>query len=447
MKKNNLILTFLLLLTATFSKAQIGTLTGKGMNVCADFSFSICAPQVITPLAYGTEGYRCDNMNNHTYISFNPQGSTWRVEELSWNFEPFGTNATVSGIDPSGATISHVFTPGQVLKPFAYTTIASIDYVTFYINNAAIGSGFTVKKANFQISLNAAAPSASFLLGISNSTLQGSSTFTGTQTWKVYSISSGISGAYTLVATYNTPTFTYNMTGTATCYYVTHTIVTPCGEICEAQIICETSCDEQSCNLTPPTGLNATRVGNQDKFTWNPVPGAVSYTLVIIPNDPKCCGGEAINDPIEIPNILTPDYIMSVDEDFPCYSWRVIAICPLGEASSEVRCSPSEERSSMGKRTLTSDDQTTLADKSAVNVYPNPTKGMISFEINTVKEEVCNITITDLAGKKLESFNNMKTKNNKLTVNWNTEALDQGEYLVKIVTLDNQTFVKKFIKE
>ena len=72
---------------------------------------------------------------------------------------------------------------------------------------------------------------------------------------------------------------------------------------------------------------------------------------------------------------------------------------------------------------------------------------MISFELKTEKEDVYTVTITDLAGKKIESFEQMKTNNKQLRITWDTTSLVAGEYLVTIVNSANEIMVKKFIKE
>ena len=86
-------------------------------------------------------------------------------------------------------------------------------------------------------------------------------------------------------------------------------------------------------------------------------------------------------------------------------------------------------------------------ESSRLTIYPNPTNGMISFEVKTEKEDVYTITITDLAGKKIESFEQMKTNNKQLRITWDTTSLVAGEYLVTIVNSANEIMVKKFIKE
>jgi hypothetical protein len=363
------------------------------------------------------------------------------------NLYPFETNITKLFENNSPTPV--VFQPSKTyrvrIKSSGSCSLALDKYFTYKCCASSIDASFWGKISNGQLSVS-------------------SPTIKGTHEWKVYSIANGITGQYTLLSSYTTPSFLFDLTGTSTCYYVTHSIKTPCGDACAAQIICKTDCDEKECNLASPTGLTVNHVnGRIDLLTWTPVPMAVSYTVEVTPNDPRCCGGggNSISAPFVFSNISSAAYELNVGAGgiggevmVGCYSWRVIATCPDGgSVSSGFKCSGGDGIGSgggnneMGKRALTTGEDATVVGKSAVNVFPNPTKGMISFEISTTKEEVCNITITDLAGKKIESFENMKTSNKKLSINWNAAALSQGEYLVKIVTSDNQLFVKKFIKE
>lgn len=446
MKKNNLFLALLFLIFANLCRAQIGTITGKGMSICQDYSFTVCPPQVITPDSYGTEKYLCDNNNYHGYIAFVPQGSGWRVEILSWKFVASGTGATISGIDPAGNTITHTFAAGDILKPSAYTTISGVDYVTFQINGLPIGSGFTVKKTNFQIALTASAQLASFLLGTTSTGLQGSSTASGSHTWTVYRANACNVSPYTLLGTFNTQTFSIDSPGP--CYYVIHKLVTSCGEICAAQFTCASACEEKVCNLMVPSGLSIRKEGLKDILTWIAVSGATSYAIEININDPACCDGEKLSSsPIIIQPIHTNSYALDftslgIDPDkVKCYSWRVIAYCPDGGKSmSGFQCS-SESISgrSMGINVK-------KLENIQVNVYPNPAKGLISIEIINNNTDY-SIDILDITGKRIKAFDKIKSSDNKSNIKWNTDSLSQGEYLIKITTSDNQVFFKKFIKE
>ncbi len=211
------------------------------------------------------------------------------------------------------------------------------------------------------------------------------------------------------------------------------------------------------CTISVPTNLNFD--ASTGMFTWDPVAGASHYFIEVTLNDIRCCPpispeGSASANASKIIYSGTNSHKLNFLVDlggqvFRCFSWRVIAVCPNGtRSSSELKCvswGPYEGHG-FGK-TSTPNTGKGVTEIANVNIFPNPTKGMISFEIVTQKEEVCNVSITDLTGKEIESFTNMRTSNKKLSISWNSSLLSQGEYLVKITTSDNQIFVKKFIKE
>lgn len=82
-----------------------------------------------------------------------------------------------------------------------------------------------------------------------------------------------------------------------------------------------------------------------------------------------------------------------------------------------------------------------------LDVFPNPTNGMVSFEITTQEEEALSIFIFDINGKCVQTLSNVQTKDKKGIVTWNTESLSSGTYLVKVVTASNQEMNKKMIIE
>lgn len=145
------------------------------------------------------------------------------------------------------------------------------------------------------------------------------------------------------------------MEGNCECYFITHTSSNECGEQCDAQSICNFECGEMECALSAPTGLDMTHVNaTHDQFYWNPVPGAVSYVLVLTLGDPACCGtqgGPAQQAPpvvtfpvsynFEVVDLSQLPWQLIVDGEPYCYSWYVYAVCANGTTSmaSEVKCS------------------------------------------------------------------------------------------------------------
>lgn len=152
MKKTVTISIILCFIHFTSLKAQVGTLTGWGMSVCQQFSFTVCPGEIIKPFDYGAQGSLCD-LAVMPDVSFVNQGPQWRVAQHNWNFASQGSGAQISGIDQSNSLIVWSFNVGDVLSPSVYNVVNAIEYITFSINNSAIP--FTVRKDNFQIQLTA----------------------------------------------------------------------------------------------------------------------------------------------------------------------------------------------------------------------------------------------------------------------------------------------------
>lgn len=143
MKKAYLFL--LLFFKLSLSFAQVGTLTGTGMSICNLYSFSVCPTQTITPLNYGSQGYACSNTTQPD-VSFNIQGSSWRVMKYNWFFSAT-VAGQVRGYDNTGALQSFTFAATNTITPLSY----SGTYVQFAINGTSTGP--LMSQANFSISV------------------------------------------------------------------------------------------------------------------------------------------------------------------------------------------------------------------------------------------------------------------------------------------------------
>ncbi|MGL5891546.1 MAG: T9SS type A sorting domain-containing protein [Bacteroidia bacterium] len=251
--------------------AQTGTLTGWGMSICNQYSFTVCPGTVITPLNYNSQNFVCTS-RRHEDISFVNMGSSWRVEINTWDFVPTLTGATVTGTDISNSPVSLSLGAGDVLEPASYTVVGPTTYVMFDINNVSTGIWFD--RNNFQIALTAPSP-ASFSLSITNTGVSGTSAAAGTHVWDVYSAPNGIGGPYTLLGTYNTASFSH--VGTATCYYVVHTVTTAqCGSSCQAQTICRAECPSGN-----PDGKIASPATNNANIEVFPNPASAMVSIDI----------------------------------------------------------------------------------------------------------------------------------------------------------------------
>lgn len=135
-------------------KAQLGVLTGSGMATCAEYSFSICPNQTITPLNYMTEHFVCNGQSTIS-VAFVNQGNGWRVAEHSWRFVATGSSAIISGIGTNLLPTSLTFNQGLTLSPINYFTSGGNSYVTFQVNTTPFPTQITLNKTNFNISLTA----------------------------------------------------------------------------------------------------------------------------------------------------------------------------------------------------------------------------------------------------------------------------------------------------
>ena len=147
--KEKKVFLFFLILFSFFSRtsvAQVGTLTGTGMSICNQYSFSICPTQTITPFNYGSQNYSCNNTTLPD-VSFNIMGSGWRVMINSWFFVAT-VNGQLKGYDNSGALQTIPFLATNTITPLSY----SGNFVQFAINGVA--SGTLLNSTTFSISIN-----------------------------------------------------------------------------------------------------------------------------------------------------------------------------------------------------------------------------------------------------------------------------------------------------
>lgn len=122
-----------------------GILTGTGMSICSQFSFSISTTQTITPFDYGTQNYSCNNATLPD-VSFNIMGSGWRVEKHGWNFLAT-ISGQITGYNSSGVLQTIPFLATNTITPLSYLG----SFVQFAINGVA--SGALVDQTTFSISL------------------------------------------------------------------------------------------------------------------------------------------------------------------------------------------------------------------------------------------------------------------------------------------------------
>lgn len=131
----------------------VGILTGTGMNICNQYSFSITPSQTITPFNYSNQSYVCTGATMPD-VSFNILGAGWRVMKNNWNFQS-SVAGELRGYTSSGALQTLTFSPTNTITPLSY----SGSLVQFAINGVATGS--LVNQSTFSISLTSSLHSPS----------------------------------------------------------------------------------------------------------------------------------------------------------------------------------------------------------------------------------------------------------------------------------------------
>lgn len=100
----------------------------------------------------------------------------------------------------------------------------------------------------------------------------------------------------------------------------------------------------------------------------------------------------------------------------------------------------------IGKNTVSTsiNQQANIKETAAFNVYPNPTNGIVKIDWTTVSQRPNSVQIFDITGKLLITKN---LDNNELSTELNIAEYTNGMYLVKIITKDGNTVVKKVFKQ
>jgi hypothetical protein len=190
-------------------------------------------------------------------------------------------------------------------------------------------------------------------------------------------------------------------------------------------------------------------------FSWNPVPGAASYTVEVTLNDPACCPGNPYDSRPKKLLLPTNSYQVSFLQDFDldympsCFSWKVIAYCPDGSSvSTQSQCAFPDAMIEYGKKSMgAGGKEHEGSDRNKINVFPNPAKGTVAIDVVTAAETVLNISICDAHGKVVKTFDNLKTTDSKCTVKWNTQGVSKGIYAVKVTTQDKRVMTSKLVVE
>ena len=281
--------------------------------------------------------------------------------------------------------------------------------------------------------------------------LKGISNTPGTHLWQVYNISqyTGEISSSEVIGTSSLSDINLNIGGP--CYYIKHTVSNACGSSCASKRLCFSDCNE--CNLAVPTGL-AMDAGN--KMSWQSVPGATSYIIEVYACDPACCGGppDMASDnyvSIAVPGtshtLTAADFASLGMAYIPCFAWRVFAQCPNGSKSvgSAYQCGNSTSAglcSFSPAKSLGVTDKSNKTDGFSADVFPNPSGGSVTINIqSTGGAEYC-VSVYDNTGRLIREYEGKRSVDT-----WRIDSLSKGIYLITITTSDNQVINKKLVIE
>lgn len=174
----------------------------------------------------------------------------------------------------------------------------------------------------------------------------------------------------------------------------------------------------ETCNA--PTNLTATPNHNLGRIVlnWNAVSGAQSY--IVYRNGTQLASG--------INNTTYTDMTATVGVT---YSYTVKAVCTSG-LSPASNAATAKLNSPAGINELS---------PTAISIYPNPAQNVINVELMTTL--IDKIEITDLIGRNVGQYERIGTYKYAVPLN----HLSESVYFIKVVTVDGEVHVSKFIKQ
>lgn len=102
------------------------------------------------------------------------------------------------------------------------------------------------------------------------------------------------------------------------------------------------------------------------------------------------------------------------------------------------------------KNSTTTVEPTSTESMIALDIVPNPAKGVVSLDIRSAvgrDVEILSVCISDMNGKKVKSFEGVSLGNAKNHLLWDTGSVSKGCYMVLITTSDHKSITKKLIVE
>lgn len=199
--------------------------------------------------------------------------------------------------------------------------------------------------------------------------------------------------------------------------------------------VIESCCEiDRPCNA--PQGLGCNVLFGVTTIRWGSIPNASSYRLYVYPGDCESSNGE------EIIPVSGTSYNVANLPYRRGFSWAVRSVCDDGELSdfSEIVCFDSDECDGFSFG-LSSDQPKDIEPR----VYPNPTFGELTFELNTPDELSIAVEIYSLDGKLVKRFQEEKHPAGLYQKTWSAPSeLADGLYHILFKT-NFGTYQKKVV--
>jgi len=245
---------------------------------------------------------------------------------------------------------------------------------------------------------------------------------------------------------------------TAECCYAVEVCFDKNGKYQPHQPVIPVDCNVISsyCLQSAPTGLSCGwAAGSLDLvISWEPVQNATGYLLEVTPYDPDCC--DLYDGEDQDYAIQTTSTSVSFDYAHECASYQVLAICEVGSFSlpSEKFCFDSSTYCQSGVSGKIIDGKKenkniALSSKNSrgrIQVYPNPTSGIIKFNIEKNKDqEIQRILMRDIQGRIVSEISTYSDLGQSVIGQWNFDSnYNNGIYFFEVI-LNNTIKTKKII--
>lgn len=274
----------------------------------------------------------------------------------------------------------------------------------------------------------------------------------GIHSWEVFSTPSVHTGPYTSVHQETNPYPTFEFQGIeGKCYHIKHWLFSPCGEFCDAQTVCMSTCNLEECILPQPSAWYNSSNGT---INWSPIAGAIKYIVVITTNDPACCFTDGTSTSAMAST--TQQYVV-YGTSYPagqpatpeghllrCYSYRVYAICPDGtpSPSSQVICFNFPHDGRPSGITSVVDEALTV---SQFEIFPNPASGRVTLACNRPGTMIADVSIMNATGLTLKVLENKPLSSAEPLV-IDIHDLKPGMYLLSVKSNGSQVKYKLVVE-